>query len=167
MNEINPEQIKAFLEAFTVLNKAHPIIGVIVAIIGILTATLTFINNFRTKLNTRANNQTVKALDDIKADMHALRDQTIKDVRESAEEFKRSLNQTAADIKLGLTEEVTKVKIVVAKVHDLSDQRLSMIPKIQDRLDQIESKQAEVEIIKKKNDEILDILTHGKKRNGL
>lgn len=72
MASIDPEQIKAFIDALTAMNAIHPIIGLAVALIGLLTITLTTINNFRTKKNTfitAQNTETQKVAIDLTTDL--------------------------------------------------------------------------------------------------
>lgn len=145
---LTPDQIRAATDAFKALSAVNPIIGMVLGIACLITTAVTMLNNFRTKKNTEANDATTKMLESHKNEMIALKNQTQTNIKSLIVD----LEKTVASTKKDLLEEIEKVKIVVVKASNAVDQRLSMIPKVQDAIEQQ----------KKRVDEILTVLTKGK-----
>ena len=129
--------ISAYGDIAKMLLSLNPIVsGVLIAVSAITTVYLKR-NNKITKTNTEANEAIAPLVEQHKLAMESAQNQMVKTVQE--------FNQTVAKSQAELIAEITKVKIVVAKVNQLTTDKLSGIPKVQDAIDKLTAKVTEHE----------------------
>jgi mannitol-specific phosphotransferase system IIBC component len=159
---LDPAQVDAFIKALSAMNAIHPSIGIAVAVIGLITASLTLINNFRTKRNTQANKETATLLAQHKEEMNRLKDEAVRDVKELTTDLKASVDFA----RVQFSEEARNFKLGAMKLNEQNAQKLSMIPRLQDAIDQIDKRSLDTAFkaaqTESKVAEILDILKRAK-----
>jgi hypothetical protein len=160
LSNLTPDDIKNLASLAEIAKGVDPtaakIIGGIGSVIGAALLVWTHIRTLITKKNTAANEATVKELNDVEFRISKKADTTLERAETVATELKESL-----DFKMNqLLTEMNNLKIVIAKVNISHEQRLSMIPKIQDRLENVEKRGLETDFRQAKTDEKLEAFIH-------
>ena len=160
--QFNPQDIDSFIKALNAMNAIHPAIGIVVALIGLLVALATGYNTVKTIFNTRANVDTKTSIDlldtKIKAhqarmDSHAVSMESLE--KKATEKIEAAANKVTDAIAMStqlVQNQLNDIKKVSVEIHRRNEAQLSLIPKVQDA----------IENERKRVDEILKILTKGK-----
>lgn len=160
VTDFDPQKVDSFIKALNAMNAIHPMIGFVVALIGVITGTLTLINNFRTKKNTKANNETAELLKTQMLEMENIKNQGVTAMSNSVKEF----NEVITTAKAEVLKEMRTVKLGVMKGREKDSQTLAMIPKVQDAINHLNQRLKVNEESSKKTDKKLDALLSGLER---
>lgn len=152
LTNLTPDDVKNLSELAKIAGSADPliakIVGGLVSISGAVLIILTHINNLRTKKNTEAQETTTKMLEKHKVEMTTLKNEAVTSVKELVTDFHSTVEFTQNQ----LNAQVDDVKKVVAKVNGFADQKLGMIPRLQDAVDALEKRILDVSIKASKTD---------------
>ncbi len=149
----NPEAIKALTETLKVIFAGIGSLGVALGTV------YTFLSNRNArvaKANTEVTAVNTATLSTHTDEMLALK----AEAKTELKAFKSELSEMLLD----LATSVNKLKLVSVKVANAADQKLGLIPRVQDTLAQ---QQKEIETERKRTDEILEVITKGKAKNEL
>lgn len=152
MSQFSAEDIKKFIEVLQAMNAIHPIIGILVAIIGLAVGAASAYNAVKTVINTFATKDNSKKISDLdaKIDAHNKRiDEHEKSMRAMKDEATREITAAANKVTDAITmsQELSKashaqvqaqledIKKVAGKISLDTKENLSMIPGIQKAID--------------------------------